>query len=153
MGAVLGDLASLGYDAEWHCIPASAVGAPHQRDRVWIVAYPCEVRCDTGGAEQPLQGPRLDGEAFAVQLADTEQPRLEGQHRTKFASCGFPRLPIDVGTNCALHHSRQWSFEPELDRVADGVPNRVDRIAALGNAVVPQIPEMIGRAIMASLAR
>ena len=36
---VLGDLASLGYDAEWHCIPASAVGAPHQRDRIWIVAH------------------------------------------------------------------------------------------------------------------
>src|SRR5208282_3242190 len=36
---VLGDLASIGYDAEWHCIPASAVGAPHRRDRVWIVAY------------------------------------------------------------------------------------------------------------------
>jgi DNA (cytosine-5)-methyltransferase 1 len=40
MDVVLGDLASLGYDAEWHCIPASAVGAPHRRDRVWIVAYP-----------------------------------------------------------------------------------------------------------------
>jgi DNA (cytosine-5)-methyltransferase 1 len=42
-GRVLADLASLGYDAEWHCIPASYVGAPHRRDRVWIVAYPqCE---------------------------------------------------------------------------------------------------------------
>ena len=40
MGRVLGDLAALGYDAEWHCIPASAVGAPHPRDRVWIIAYP-----------------------------------------------------------------------------------------------------------------
>jgi DNA (cytosine-5)-methyltransferase 1 len=36
---VLGDLAALGFDAEWHCIPASAVGAPHRRDRVWIIAY------------------------------------------------------------------------------------------------------------------
>ena len=40
MGTVLGDLAEIGYDAEWHCIPASAVGAPHRRDRVWIVADP-----------------------------------------------------------------------------------------------------------------
>jgi DNA (cytosine-5)-methyltransferase 1 len=39
LGDVLGDLASLGYDAEWHCIPAAAVGAPHIRDRIWIVAY------------------------------------------------------------------------------------------------------------------
>ena len=37
--AVLGDLATLGYDASWNCIPACAVGAPHQRDRIWIVAY------------------------------------------------------------------------------------------------------------------
>jgi DNA (cytosine-5)-methyltransferase 1 len=36
----LGDLAALGYDAEWHCIPASALGAPHYRDRIWIVAWP-----------------------------------------------------------------------------------------------------------------
>src|SRR6185437_4299733 len=40
LGTVLGDLAEIGYDAEWHCIPASAVGAPHRRDRIWIVAYP-----------------------------------------------------------------------------------------------------------------
>jgi DNA-cytosine methyltransferase len=40
LGRVLGDLAALGYDAEWHCIPASAVGAPHRRDRLWLVAYP-----------------------------------------------------------------------------------------------------------------
>jgi DNA (cytosine-5)-methyltransferase 1 len=37
---VLGGLASIGYDAEWDCIPASYVGAPHDRDRIWIVAYP-----------------------------------------------------------------------------------------------------------------
>ena len=39
MGDVIGDLAEIGYSAEWHCIPASAVGAPHQRDRIWIIAY------------------------------------------------------------------------------------------------------------------
>jgi len=39
LDTVLGDLAALGYDAEWHCIPASAVGAPHRRDRIWIVAH------------------------------------------------------------------------------------------------------------------
>lgn len=37
---VLQDLWQIGYDAEWHCIPASAIGAPHRRDRIWIVAYP-----------------------------------------------------------------------------------------------------------------
>jgi DNA (cytosine-5)-methyltransferase 1 len=40
LDVVLGDMATLGYDAEWHCIPASAIGAPHRRDRLWLVAYP-----------------------------------------------------------------------------------------------------------------
>lgn len=40
IGRLLGDLAESGYDAEWDCISASAVGAPHRRDRVWLVAYP-----------------------------------------------------------------------------------------------------------------
>jgi len=49
LGRVLGDLAEIRYDAEWHCIPASHIGAPHRRDRVWIVAYPAIQgleRCD-----------------------------------------------------------------------------------------------------------
>ena len=44
--AVLQDLWEIGYDAEWHCIPASAFGAPHRRDRIWIVAYPASKQCD-----------------------------------------------------------------------------------------------------------
>ena len=40
LDAVLGGLASIGYDAEWDCVPASYLGAPHNRDRIWIVAYP-----------------------------------------------------------------------------------------------------------------
>ena len=44
LGRVLGDLAALGYDAEWDCLPASAVGAPHRRDRIWLVAYPNQQR-------------------------------------------------------------------------------------------------------------
>ncbi|KKK94480.1 hypothetical protein LCGC14_2682410, partial [marine sediment metagenome] len=43
---VAGDLAEIRYDCEWHCIPASAVGAPHRRDRIWIIAYPNIQRYD-----------------------------------------------------------------------------------------------------------
>ena len=46
---VLWSLAEIGYDAEWHCIPASALGAPHRRDRIWIVAYPTSVRPSGSG--------------------------------------------------------------------------------------------------------
>ena len=181
-GRVLGDLAAIGYDAEWHCIPASAIGAPHRRDRVWLVAYPCEVRCDAGRAGEPLQGIRLVGEAFADQpmadatgercgetgqlrsdepaqrfggcgqaMADTEPKGLEGYDRAELAPRGRERIAIELGAGRARFGASQWGFEPELGRVADGVSNRVDRIAALGNAVVPQIPELIGYAILKSM--
>ena len=113
LGRVLGDLAALGYDAEWHCIPAAAVGAPHRRDRIWIVAD-------------------ASGERFQ------ERDRL------------FTRGQI---ADAAAAASAWWAAEPDVDRVAHGVSGRVDRLRSLGNAVVPQIPEIIGRAIMAGSAR
>jgi DNA (cytosine-5)-methyltransferase 1 len=101
---VLRSLSEIGYDAEWHCIPASAVGAPHIRDRTWIVAYPHNRGSGWGVEQQTI--------------------------------C---EIPWNVHPN--------WGSEPSVDRVADGVPNRMDRLKQLGNAVVPQIPEIIGRAI------
>lgn len=53
-----------------------------------------------------------------------------------------------LGGNCPVQAEGGWATEPDVGRVAYGVPNRVDRLRALGNAVVPQIPEIIGRAIM-----
>jgi DNA (cytosine-5)-methyltransferase 1 len=113
IGDVLRDLAALGYDAEWHCIPASYLSAPHRRDRVWILAHP-------------------------------HQQGLEGWNGAKISEW------------CAtIGHARQvawWTSEPAVGRVAHGVPGRVDRLKQLGNAVVPQIPELIGRAILAAEA-
>lgn len=107
-GDVLGDLAALGYDAEWHCIQAANVGAAHIRDRVWILAYP-------GGERRRQQ---------------TEEPI-------------FPR-------RTAVEFCPWWSVEPDVGRVAYGVPSQLDRGKGLGNAVVPQIPELIGRAILSA---
>jgi DNA (cytosine-5)-methyltransferase 1 len=107
---VLWSLAEIGYDAEWHCIPASAVGAPQRRDRIWIVAYPSGTR---------LQGDERGG------AAGTE--RISERHLTK---CSW------------------WQTEPAVGRVANGVSGQAHRLRQLGNAVVPQIPELIGRAIM-----
>lgn len=116
MGRVLGDLATLGYDAEWHCIPASAVGAPHQRDRVWIIAY-------TPGFGQSRQGqlltsinPAPDAYREASRLVDAVQANA---------------LPFVCGGH-------------------DGISARACKpmLTALGNAVSPPIPEMIGNAIM-----
>ena len=48
------DVAQIGYDAEWHCISASSVGAPHQRDRIWVVAYPHEAQLERGGLSKRI---------------------------------------------------------------------------------------------------
>jgi DNA (cytosine-5)-methyltransferase 1 len=103
LGDVLGDLADDGYDAEWDGIPAAAVGAPHLRARLWILAYPRGVR---------------------EQADDT----------------------VCAGRALAGFHPG-WDAEPAVARVADGLPGRVD-VGALGNAVVPHIPELIGRRII-----
>lgn len=108
LGNMLRQFASIGYDAEWHCIPANALGAPHRRDRVWIIAY-------TAGVRDRL----------------SEGQILARRHLTQY---GY-----------------WWSREPQICRVDDGTAGRVDRLRAIGNAVVPQIPEMIGNAILLAL--
>ena len=116
---VLRSLAEIGYDAEWHCIPASAVGAPHRRDRIWIVAYPN----DRGSAV--WRHWEFSGSEKVTSL------------------WGFIRR----GTQEFI--SRQWwKIESRPHGVANGVPNRVDRLKQLGNALVPQIVTIIGNAIV-----
>jgi len=129
LGRVLGDLAALGYDAEWHCIPASALGAPHERDRIWVVAYADDLGRQEGGAER-------DG--------DDDAPRSR-RERPRYLQAAA----LAGGRSAGL---RWWLSEPTVARMVDGLPGGLDGIAALGNAVVPQIPELIGRAILASQA-
>lgn len=116
-GRILYDLAQIGFDAEWHCIPASAVGAPHRRDRVWIIAYP--------------SGEGLEGRS---QARDSGEEGAQSQHQ--------------LITRCDRTSWRGWEAEPAVRRVVNGLSHRSHRIKGLGNAVVPQIPEMIGIKIM-----
>ena len=144
---VLGTLASLGYDAEWHCIPASAIGAPHRRDRMWIVANSKGERCKEGRKFRYVQ----QAEWFASRrkdVADTECKRLEGHNSEKQLNGFRERLSDYIRQGCSSTKSNSiWSVEPDVGRVANGVSARTHRLKALGNAVVPQIPELIGRAI------
>jgi DNA (cytosine-5)-methyltransferase 1 len=206
-GRVLGDLAESGYDAQWDCIPAAAVGAPHRRDRVFILATRKTQMADsddngqsatekrngiakrshanapgTNAAKQPK---RRSGESRSVDsnannaVADsnsigcvhgqtTQHSTKRKQHAQRDASassatladsaCGTSRQQephrIPQTTRTAKLGKRSskprpfnnwWEAEPDVGRVADGVPNRVDRLKALGNAVVPQVAEWIGR--------
>jgi DNA (cytosine-5)-methyltransferase 1 len=154
---VLWSLAEIGYDAEWHCIPASAVGAPHRRDRIWIVAYPSSEGLSqrgqpfrqTCGAEE-VTGLVDELKRCSTNVADADVERLQGCERR-----GTPSAQGESGGHIAerggaipISIGGIWTTEPDVGRVANGVPKRVDRLKQLGNAVVPQIPELIGRAIM-----
>jgi DNA (cytosine-5)-methyltransferase 1 len=123
LGRVLGDLAASGYDAEWECLGADAIGASQERERVWILANPN----NTG-----RKGPIWAGKPH--------QARPEWA-----ASCCEP-----------LRSNRgYWPPGPrsisDIPRMVDGSSDRMDRCEAIGNAVVPQIPELIGRAILKSM--
>ena len=154
---VLWDISSVGYDAEWHCIPASAVGAYHHRDRVWIVAYPRECEWQSGAEKQGVLRTFQEngainchasrrGEAHSGLLAYSDSKR--GCSRdSKRQDAGYAgKSPIL--TRDDIRRVGPWDAEPNVGRVANGVPARSHRLRCLGNAVVPQIPELIGRQIM-----
>lgn len=165
-GRVLGDLAEIGYDAEWDCIPAAAVGAPHRRDRVFVVAYP-------NGQGKP--GRSVDATPSRLVVPDTNsdtvRPKPVGVGRRSnqavterdgelgnVADADCSGLALVEGRTTLIERSgwrtpcrrSWWRAEPGVGRVADGVPHRVDRLRALGNAVVPQVAEHIGRMIVAA---
>lgn len=274
---VLWDISEVGYDAEWHCIPASELGAHHHRDRVWIIAYPSgqhgrddgqlatnqtqwaqstaipsAIREDvsdsnsgeqsvgvdgselkgsseiasTGqessgrrsrhqdvadandngsssteesrgvtsrgnsseaGQEQASQSEGLRATKIDEDVADTDSARQQQSNEAlarksseQFDSARIQSRKTDVSnsnesrlqrwlqdgiayqagwevesirraTECGFGWERYrdgyWSSEPDVGRVVDGIPNRSHRLKCLGNAVVPPIPELIGRAI------
>lgn len=149
LGDVLGDLASLGYDAEWHCIPASYVGARHRRDRVWIVAYASPAISERRGAARARGDGFADcspvlANAFCVGQSRQGEPVFAGSQTTFLNRQTADALAGGLGDF--------WRAEPDVGRVANGVPDRAHRLKALGNAVVPQIPELIGNAILAARA-
>lgn len=203
---VLGDLAEIGYDTEWDCIPALAVGAPHRRDRVWIVAYPQRdpVRTEPLGifGRFTTAEPRHDGSNGLVgrprerelddmaDAADAERCGRDGRPRHiaeadgRHESADGRLHPADADgsglaewrTRRPAHDRSAWPTEPGLGDADDGVPaglarpaawergvprtlgavrmkNRNAMLKALGNAVVPQVAEHVGRLVMEADAR
>jgi DNA (cytosine-5)-methyltransferase 1 len=110
---VLGTLAEIGYDAEWQIISAASVGAPHRRDRVYIVAYPTSERWRNAR-------------------------KVVKRHVNKNSSKGWV-VEYRRGTS-----GRVFSMpDAGVFGVDDGIPNRMERLHALGNAIVPQCAEVI----------
>lgn len=191
LDVVLCDLASIGYDAEWYCLPASSVGAPHRRDRIFILAYTNSGGCVHGqiteqsnqGWESALSNTREE----SIDVADTDEWRFKTGNESKYSTLrertvrenkSNDRSEVwseswkcrnENGANVSdsdswrlertsskgrderdaqwLCDNGWWAVEPDVGRVAYGVPLRVDRIKRLGNAVVPAVAQAIGEAI------
>jgi len=165
-GRVAAEMAASGYDTQWDCIPAAAVGAPHRRDRVFILAYAAEHGGERSGV---ARGGRAGFEDGGEDVADTEdrtsgrlpigtraqkpEPRINGQDvsdsecerclDTQKRQAAFPVFSGGYPSQRSV-----WAAEPDVGRVVDGVPSRVDRLRALGNAVVPQVAEYVGERLI-----
>jgi len=144
-------LASVGYVCEWHVIAAADVGAPHLRQRVWLVAHAKSV-CGWARFCQAAQiENRNEPRDSSAALADAHG---EGLQRSVLEHTGpglsRPRSGArrDEKQDVPEASAGWWSIEPDVGRVAHGIPSRVDRFRCLGNAVVPQVVEVIGRAIL-----
>jgi DNA (cytosine-5)-methyltransferase 1 len=192
---ILRAFASVGYVCEWHVIAAADVGAPHRRERVWLVAHADSFPCHQGESRRAIgglqaagagsQGREDEGEARAVagncgaNVADANSTGREQRRRASTTAAkhgAFECSGQDCGRSSwgqwaretlanakhsgregrnaererpgATLQSRWWLAEPSVGRVAHGLPSRVDRLRCLGNAVVPQVAEVIGRAII-----
>lgn len=167
-GEVVRNLASSGYVVQWDCIPASAVNAPHQRDRVWIVGHSDRMReSQPKRSKQEQRGRIIDA---SKEMADTEGPGLQGsvfwrsEERPSEIQSGFSgsvcntaskRLPNWCGGEVE-QPSPLTEFERpsgrEIERdfrgMAHGIANRVDRLKLLGNGQVVQVVEWIGKRII-----
>jgi DNA (cytosine-5)-methyltransferase 1 len=126
LGRVLSDLSTLGYDAEWQTIPASSFGAPHERERIFIVAYRSGQRC-------------VENEIFSRKPFETTSEKSASRIRLWPGICkSSPALPNRI----------RWVPVSELCRMVNGLPDQLDRYRGLGNAVVPQVAEWIGRQLL-----
>ena len=125
---VISDLAEMGYDAQWSRFSASNFGAPHQRDRIWIVA-----NTNSYGLEKKRISIRHEKEItkFRLDRTDVSTPQGTGREQTRESKSRSTQRTGRCGSEWSW-----WSVEPRLGRVAHGVAYRVDRLKAIGNGQV-----------------
>ena len=153
-GRVQGELAEAGYHALWDQLSAAEVGALHLRKRWFCVCWrwgdkwPFRELADT--EELRLEEQRQEGREQVVAdgggevLANTKK-QLGNAHNNHRVSRPKQMPKLRNGDKKTKPLGSWWAVEPDVGRVANGVPRRVDRLRCLGNAVVPQVAEFIGR--------
>ena len=154
LGTVLRDLAQLGFNAEWGVLGADDVGANHHRKRIWILAY-------SNSNKHFRQKPRINGTSNQVErkfgkknssigkssgtsnvfggnsLQRYEETNILGNTEISRLSSCFKRQGQGQSWRASIGSAQWWKTEPPLDRVADGLADRVDRLKAIGNGQVP----------------
>lgn len=148
-GRILADLAEGGFGVRWDCIPAAAVGAPHLRDRLWIMAH----------ADSDRHGRSKTRDSALDKERDDPSPQSSRRHKFYAPVSGSEDVPNASSVNVEEPRNLQpqsgfaicdwWKVEPGLGRVVDGMAHRVDRLKAVGNGQVPAV----ARAAWEHLAR
>lgn len=178
LDSVLTDLEGEEYTVRTFIIPAVAVDAKHKRDRVWIMAHSnssnqrsrlrygqskgsstrkCSSNCGAVGTKRAVGNAKVmqcDGGGDNAASIDGQIPKPGGASGEDIMADTEGVYAQGQQNRSGKEQSRggcRWEPEPAVGRVADGVSGRVDRLKALGNAVVPQIPEIIGDAILQSI--
>jgi len=158
------DLARIGFQAVPFVIPACAVDAPHRRDRVWILAHRTGPRLSNRRSSQvhrPSTKSRPQRRRSVLADACSERLQGAGHEPRETGDAGARQLvqldsevrgqwSVEPGMGGMANGVPRWLDEPDCGRVASGVKNRVARLKALGNAVVPQVVAQLGRAILAA---
>lgn len=125
-GTVLGDLAESGFDARWKVISAAELGAPHKRDRLWILAYPNECRRSSEYGKQQTSWASEFNTSRKRELANTKSKRWQWDWLT------WPRRE-------GFENGSWWKIEPGMGRMVDGLDYRMDRLKTIGNGQVPAV--------------
>ena len=158
---VIEDLESEGYATRTFSISASSIGANHQRERIWIIANSNSngllkddsnirpqstesIGKDSGSIRKDIPREQHMANTNSGSEETLNQERVLGEQNTEGETERYPDGSLQV-------HG-QWNFEPNVGRVADGIPSRVDRLKSLGNSLVPQIPYYIGQTILRTMA-
>jgi DNA (cytosine-5)-methyltransferase 1 len=170
MDQVLGTLASHGYDAEWEVVSAASVGAPHRRDRVFIIGCLADPVSTRAGDQNGTTGRQKRKSANAFKPATLRQGDWETlPEGTDASSADCGTLADSDYKQCkgceqkalrgksrvsrksrrsSENQRNQWAVEPSVGRVANGVPKRMDRLRCLGNAIVPQVAQVVAERLL-----